>query len=291
MSYLDWTVLREELRPCRRAGRVDATERRLYSVIPCKHCGHEIVVASDSLRKHKKQAIDAHLGACPRFVGVRPKRRGRNPTGERPVLVAASPSQSVEVETMRKVVRVLCEEGRATLAKLDATTARLDVTLSVVSQHQLWWSEAAAALGCARAQYPPILLERIKELKEMLARTEGDPHGAMLDYQKSVASMLEQHTKTLEHRDRTIHEKTVLLEQKDALLETCRADLLGKESALRDARREYEEGRRRIAELEAQARAGLELQTSLTRRCERLERENEAVQERLLDEHRRKRHA
>lgn len=220
MSYSDWCVDREEMRPCKRAKKVDAPERHLYVIIPCKHCDHEIEIKSDSLRKHKKQSIDAHLGWCPNFQGVRPRRRWcktiRKQGDVTPLVPHVTPSrdhQQTELKTLKEEMQTITQENQAMKSELDAT-------LHVMSQHQMWWNHVAMALGYTRVQDPSSLVLKIKELR---VRCEADPHGTMAEYQKNIEAMLEYNAKTLEHRDQTIREKTRLLEQKDALLEAYRS--------------------------------------------------------------------
>lgn len=171
-----------------------------------------------------------------------------------------------------------------TEAKLETTEARLDTTLSIVGQHQLWWGDAAAALGYARPQDPPLLLEKIRELRRF-------PDDGLVEIKQNMTLLLNNNAKMIEQKDKmldqnmlmiaqkdlVIEENRALQAQKDEIIEDYRRRLAEKEVELREAQQLFEAKDVEMREAQRTAQEALKAQTTAASRYERVRQEKETL--------------
>jgi len=207
---------------------------REYSCMRCPWCFAEnIETISEHFQKNKHMAIRDHMAICPAYTGDdRPPKRqkpvdkgDKSDKSDKSVTLApisfAIPTPTIISYTVNQVpnssntedglddlkrqIDQLKRDNNATKANLDRTNAILETTNSIVAQHQVWWGDAACALGIAPPLDPPLLVHKIKELRQ----TRADVHLQ----QKQTMLMIESSNKLIQQKDTVIADQKRLIEE------------------------------------------------------------------------------
>lgn len=312
-----FVVVRTEMMKCKRASRRgsasdDVEGMREYSFLKCPYCESEdLPIATTTIAKNKYLVVNDHLQSCPKFEGLRPAKRLKLSTSNAPTppidqpMVAQPPPETASTDVSPSTVAstslvkynvadhsLLEKEMIEIRTRLSRTEQKLETTLGVVTQHQMWWGDAAVALGYERPTDPPLLVERIRMLKQEQLR---DPDGALLTYKQNMTMLLdhnlktiEQRDKTIEERDRTIDEQTQMMvqvvAQKDKIIQNEQRIAEEKDRQIEHFRKQLEEKERELKEAattmeanEKALKAALAAQTTATNRYERVKKEKEAI--------------
>jgi len=149
LSYADWVVDREELKPVKRRNDCNDPENRMYSIFKCKYCNVEFDVATEFLTKYKKRCIDSHLSTCKSYTGERPAKRNK----------MSNTQQSSRIEQLKMELSNLRESYKA-------LTNNQEELKDILSQHHIYCGYAASACGYTPPQDPPFLIDKIRELRQ-----------------------------------------------------------------------------------------------------------------------------
>jgi hypothetical protein len=191
-------VRTERQKPKRAMISADEDGLREYSFLKCPHClTEDIEILSSSMSKNKQHVMRDHLSVCPDFKGELPNKRSK--VSENGVSVISTISVSKDTKSLQDRIADLEHANVAINNKLDSTQACLNATNQVVAQHQVWWSDAATALGFQPPQEPSFLVCKIRELQT--ARTDSSSTSLVLS------------------------EKQAMLDQKDVLIEQQRMQI------------------------------------------------------------------
>jgi len=204
-------VRKERQKPKRTMISPDEDGLREYSFLKCPHClTEDIEILSSSMSKNKQHVMRDHLSVCPKFKGELPNKRAK--PSENGTLSGSSSGSSTE--TLGSVVAACkdtkslqdriadLEHANVTINnKLDSTQACLNATNQVVAQHQVWWSDAATALGFQPPQEPSFLVCKIRELQTNRANT------------LSTSLVLSETQTILDQKDALIEQQRVQIDQ------------------------------------------------------------------------------
>jgi DNA repair exonuclease SbcCD ATPase subunit len=156
VSYSDWVVDREELKPVKRRNNCNDLENRMYSIFKCKYCNLDFDIATDFLRNHKKRTIDNHLSTCKSYTGDRPAKRNK----------VSNTQQSSRIEQLEMEMSNLRENHKTLNESHEALTKDQEEMKGILTQHQIYWGCVATAFGYTPPQDPPFLIDKIRELKQ-----------------------------------------------------------------------------------------------------------------------------
>jgi len=174
-----------------------------------------------------------------------------------------------------------------TEAKLESTEARLDTTLTIVGRHQMWWGQAADALGYAQPSAPDTLVEKIRELRWKGCR----PDDGLIDFKDNMMILIDNNSKMLDQKDKmldqnrlmiaqkdiVIQEAKALQDQKNAIIEEYRRRLDAKEIELNEAAKMFQAKDVEMKEAQRTAQEALKAQATAASRYERVRREKESL--------------
>jgi hypothetical protein len=184
VSYTDWVVDREELKQIKRRNDCNDPNQRMYSIFKCKYCNVNIDVATESLGKHKKEAIDYHLSKCKFYTGERPVKRNKvagnfhktvipcaNVTTTLvPVSNIQQPNEmetlKMEIANLRESHKTLNESHKALNESHEALTKDQEEMKGMVAQHHIYWGCVATAFGYTPPQDPSFLIDKIRQLQQ-----------------------------------------------------------------------------------------------------------------------------
>ena len=191
VSYSDWVVDREELKPVKRRSDCNDPEQRVYSIFKCKYCNVEFDIATEFLRHHKKRTIDNHLSICKSYMGDRPVKRNK----------VSNTQQSSRIEQLEMEMANLRESHKTLNESHEALTKDQEEMKGILTQHQINWGYVATAFGYTPPQDPPFLIDKIRQLKQQ------EP--MLLEYKE----ICHENKKIIELKNEEIQQKDKSLEQ------------------------------------------------------------------------------
>ena len=271
--YGDFKVVKTVLRKCKRSS--DPKSEREYSCMRCPWCNAEnIETISEHIQKNKHMAIRDHMVVCPAYTGERPSKRAKShgkgdpnvtivsipvaiptPTAiSYPVIqipnLSNTPNNEDGLDELKRQIDELKRDNNATKANLARTNAILETTNSIVAQHQVWWGDAASALGIAPPLDPPLLVHKIKELRQ----TRAD----FYLQQKQTMLMIESSNKLIQQKDIVIADQKRLLEEDKQRLREGTERLKKLEAERDEASAVAQEAQKRANEANRTARVAVE---------------------------------
>jgi hypothetical protein len=309
-KYGEFEIVRTERhKPKKATDNVDEDGMREYSFLKCPHCQkNDIEIVSSNLVKQKSSAIKDHIMVCTEFKGERPTKRkvsttktalvpfggtemvpfGESSGTEMVQYVCNNPCHdkgSQEWEDMKRKVKELEE-------KFDKASKGKEVSDGILAQHQIWWGDCAMALGMKPPQDPPLLVDKVRRLREM---REIDPEAAKEEYRKNTALLHEM----IQEKNRTIEDKTMMIKQKDEVLmlkeqawkdqiatfqrivDEKELEFTRAEAEKAEAERERNQAMQKLEEATATASKATETATSASARAEKLKKERDTLRSKL----------
>jgi len=251
VAYSDWAVVREEMKPCKKRSDESSSERR-YSIVVCKHCDEELSIASSNFTCNKKRAIDDHLIKCKEFMGERPSKR-----------------KAVEGRGLI-VVKKTNEEWEDMKKRMSEMEEKLERTNKIVAQHQVWWCDAAEALGYNPPQDPPFLVVKMRELRQ-------NREQAMLEYKQNMVYMITEKNKTIDQKDEILEDYKKQIEVNDANMKRL-------EKQAEEYMSKSEEFQKTAEQYRLKSEETMKTSIEAMQKLDRLKRENEALKTKMKAE-------